>query len=474
MPIVSMLSCIITAYVLNYMQIMYTSRITYRSSNEHRQGFTIVELLVVVVVIAILAAIAIVSYNGVTARATESTMRSDLQSNATAVEVDKVINGTYPTDAPSANGGKGLSVSGNNQLTYVPIGNEFCVSITNPKYNGVLRFKSLDRQVTNGLCVAMVSTLAGAGVSGFADGTGTAAKFNWPEGLAVDTGGTVYAADRFNHRIRKITPAGVVSTFAGSGTSGFADGTGTAAQFSSPTGVVVDTGGTVYIADMGNNRIRKITPAGVVSTFAGSGTSGFADGTGTAAQFYYPQGIAIDNAGTLYVADAYNHRVRKVTSSGVVTTLAGIGTAGIDDGPVASAKLTYPGSIAVDSTGAVYVTSDQGIRKIFGGVVSTPVGDRYTSGYADGTGNAALFRNARGIVIDSSDIMYVADQQNQRIRRVTPGGVVTTLAGTGNAGSVDGAATIAEFGYPQGGAVDVSGNLYFSDTNSNTIRKIAQ
>ena len=141
---------------------------------------------------------------------------------------------------------------------------------------------------------------------------------------------------------------------------------------------------------------------------------------------------------------------------------------------MASAKLTYPGSIAVDSTGAVYVTSDQGIRKIFGGVVSTPVGDRYTSGYADGTGNAALFRNARGIVIDSSDIMYVADQQNQRIRRVTPGGVVTTLAGTGNAGSVDGAATIAEFGYPQGGAVDVSGNLYFSDTNSNTIRKIAQ
>jgi len=268
--------------------------------------------------------------------------------------------------------------------------------------------------------VGVVSTLAGSGTKGFADGAGTAAQFSYPTGVAVDASGNVYLADQENHRIRKITAGGVVSTLAGSGIDGFADGTGTAAQFRYPTGVAVDASGNVYVADQDNHRIRKITAEGVVSTVAGSGSAGFADGTGAAAQFQYPYGVAVDATGSIYVADLYNHRIRKITAGGVVSTLAG---SGID-------------------------------------------------GFADGTGTAAQFRYPAGVAVDVAGNVYVVDQINNRIRKITAEGVVSTLAGSGTKGFADGTGTAAQFSSPYGVAVDATGSIYVADTNNHCIRKI--
>jgi len=314
-----------------------------------------------------------------------------------------------------------------------------------------------------------VSTFAGS-TSGYADGTGTAAQFYLPVGVAVDALGNVYVADYNNHRIRKITPAGVVSTFAGS-TAGYIDGTGTAAQFYRPVGVAVDALGNVYVADYNNHRIRKITPAGVVSTFAGS-AQGYADGTGTAAQFNFPTGVAVDASGNVYVADRNNHKIRKITPAGVVTTVAG-STAGYIDGTGTAAQFYSPGGVVVDSSSNIYVAdlSNHKIRKITpAGVVTTVAGS--TAGYIDGTGTAARFNNPYNIALDSSGNKYVADLSNHKIRKITPAGVVTTVAG-GAQGYADGTGTAALFYNPIGVAVDnASGNIYVGDYNNNRIRKI--
>jgi sugar lactone lactonase YvrE len=357
----------------------------------------------------------------------------------------------------------------------------------------------------------VVTTLAGS-ESGYADGTGTAAKFSGPYGVAVDSAGNVYVADRNNCRIRKVTPAGVVTTLAGS-TSGYTDGTGTAARFWDPSGVVVDSAGNVYVADTANHRIRKVTPAGVVTTLAGGSESGYTNGTGTAAKFKSPRGVSIDGAGNVYVADTGNaqirkittggvvtmfgttlftslrsvavdsagnvyvaetgmHRIRKVTPAGVVTTLAGDGTAGYADGTGTAVKFNYPYGVAVDSVGNVYVADFYNfrIRKVTpAGVVTTLAGS--SSGYADGTGTAAQFRGPSGVAVDSAGTLYVTD--NNRIRKVTSAGVVTTLAGSTTGSSyVDGTGTAAQFCVPSGVAVDSAGNVYVADTNNHRIRKI--
>jgi prepilin-type N-terminal cleavage/methylation domain-containing protein len=448
-------------------------------SDEHlrsfRNGFTIVELLVVVVVIAILAAISIVAYNGITGRAVETSMKSDLRNVETAVELDRITTGSYPANAGAANGGKGLKPSGDNQLSYEASGDDFCVSVSNPKVPTPLRFKSSSRQISDGVCGVVVSTLAGSGTGGFADGTGAAAQVNTPAGIAVDTSGTVYVADFYNHRIRKISPTGVVSTLAGSGTAGSSDGTGTAAQFNYPYGVAVDSSGSVYVADIFNHRIRKISPTGVVSTLAGS-TFGFADGTGAAAQFFQPAGVAVDNSGTVYVADASNNRIRKISPAGVVSTLAGSGTAGFADGTGAAAQFYGPTSVAVDASGTVYVAdgSNNRIRKISPtGVVSTLAGSG-TNGFADSTGSAAQFNYPASVAVDASGTVYVADSSNHRIRKISPTGVVSTLAGSGTAGFADGTGAAAQFSSPNGVAVDSSGTLYIADAYNHRIRKITQ
>ena len=323
-----------------------------------------------------------------------------------------------------------------------------------------------------------VTTLAGtAGVSGSADGTGAAARFYYPAGIAADAAGKLYVADENNHLIRAITPTGVVTTLAGTPPAyGSADGTGPAARFSSPTGIAADTTGNLYVADSANHTIRRITPAGIVTTLAGTaGIYGSSDGTGAAARFYSPYGIAVDTAGSLYVADSGNNAVRKITQAGVVSTVPG------------TAGLFHPTGIAVDSSGNLYVAVDTTIRKVTpDGVATILAGADGVGGYVDGTGTAARFRHPLGITTDTAGNLYVTDflgvmgdfglpsyNLDSVIRKITPQGVVTTLAGAaGLGGNTDGTGSGARFNGPEGIAADSAGNLYVADSGNYTIRKI--
>jgi sugar lactone lactonase YvrE len=327
---------------------------------------------------------------------------------------------------------------------------------------------------------SVVTTLAGlAGITGSADRTGGAARFYYPNGVATDSSGNVYVGDTGNCTIRKITPAGIVTTLAGLAVlPGNADGTGSAARFNYPTGVATDSAGNVYVADTVNSTIRKTSPGGAVTTLAGlAGITGSADGTGSAARFYQPPGVATDASGNLYVADTYNSTIRKIAPAGVVTTLAGLaGITGSVDGTGSAAQFFYPADVATDSSGNVYV-ADRGnntVRKITpAGVVTTLAGFAGNPGSADGAGSAARFNNPTGVATDPSDNVYVADSFNQTIRKITPLGVVATLAGlAGNPGSADGTGSAARFNRPSGVAADSAGNVYVADTYNYTIRKI--
>ena len=321
-----------------------------------------------------------------------------------------------------------------------------------------------------------VSTLAGSGVRGSTDGTGTVASFYQPFGVAVDASGNVYVADYGSNKIRKITPLGVVSTLAGNNKSGSTDGVGTAASFYYPNGVAVDASGNVYVADVGNYKIRKITPAGVVSSLAG-GTFGNADGIGTVASFSSPVGLTVDASNNLYVADQGNNKIRKITPSGVVSSLAGstYSVYGSTDGTGTAASFNSPKGVAVDASGNVYVADyvNNMIRKITpAGVVSTLAGST-KSGSSDGVGTAASFYYPAGVAVDTSGNVYVADMLNNMIRKITPAGVVSTLAGSTTSGSKDGVGTAASFFQPRGVAVDASGNVYVADLGNDNIRKIS-
>ena len=316
----------------------------------------------------------------------------------------------------------------------------------------------------------VVGTLAGSGAGGFAGGAGTEAQFYHPHGVAVDSDGNIYVADTHNHRIRKITADGAVSTLAGSGAAGFAEGTGTAAHFHTPIDVAVDSAGNVYVADYHNHRIRKIT-AGVVTTLAGTGVAGSANGDPlTEAQFNAPVSLTVDSAGNVYVGDATYHRIRKITAV-EVTTLAG-STAGFEEGTGTEAQFNQPRGVAVDTDGNVYV-ADYGnhrIRKITAdGEVSTLAGTD-TPGHMDATGTAAFFKYPLGVALDSSGNVYVADYYNHRIRKITAAGEVSTIAGTGTKGSANG--TSAQFNWPYDVAVDTDGNVYVADKDNHRIRKI--
>lgn len=272
---------------------------------------------------------------------------------------------------------------------------------------------------------AALALYAGWISAGAVDATGTGALFNAPSALATDAAGNVYVADTNNDTIRKIAPGGIVTTLAGAaGYAGASDGTGGAARFNGPGALATDASGNVYVADTFNNTIRKVTPAGAVTTIAGTaGMRGSTDGTGAAARFNLPLGIAVDSAGTIYVADFYNNTIRAISPSAAVTTLAG--SAGV-------------------------------------------------TGSANGTGAAASFNGPQGIALDASGNIYVADTYNDTVREVTPGGVVTTLAGLpGVAGAADGSTSAATFFLPLDVVLDGSGNVYVADNGNNLVREIS-
>ena len=336
------------------------------------------------------------------------------------------------------------------------------------------------RQITPS---GVVSTLAGlAGVSGSADGTGSAAQFNQPQGVAVDSAGNVYVADTGNHTIRQIAPGGAVSTLAGlAGVSGSANGTGSSARFYQPEGVGVDSSGNVYVADTWNHIIRMIVPGGSVSTLAGlAGTNGSTDGTGGGARFYQPQGVAVDSTGILYVADTGNQTIRKITAGGAVTTLAGsAGNYGNANGTGASARFYGPSGVAVDGPGNVYVSDyfNQTLRMVTpAGVVSTLAGSAGNFGSADGANSGVRFWNPAGVAVSGTNTVtvFVADSGNGTIRALTPVGanwVSSTPAGSASTGSADLAGSAARFYWPGGAAVDGAGNVYVADTQNGTVRK---
>lgn len=325
-----------------------------------------------------------------------------------------------------------------------------------------------------------ISTFAGTvGAYGAADGTGIAASFYFPNGIAVDSVGNIYVTDTGNNTIRKITSAGVVTTFAGTaGQSGSTDATGAAARFNNPKGIAIDSSGNIFVVDSGNHTIRKITQTGVVTTFAGlAGTFGSTNATGTAARFFFPNRIAVDGSSNLYVTDTRNHIIRKITNAAVVTTLAGTaGMVGSTDAIGAAASFNNPKGIAVDGSLNTYV-SDSGnhtIRKITNaGVVTTLAGSVGVSGSTDAVGTAARFNNPNEILIDNSGNVCVVDVGNHVIRKITPSGLVTTIIGVaGTIGSNDGVGVNGSLSSPNGMAINLSGYLYVTDTGNYTIRKI--
>jgi sugar lactone lactonase YvrE len=411
----------------------------------------------------------------------------------TTYTVGGTVAGLSGTVVLQNNGGNDLTLSANGGFTFtmpVATGRGYSVTVlTQPAgqtcviANGT---GTVSRANVTGVTVTCSSNpslalFAGniGGPGGSADGVGAEARFSAPLGVATDSAGNVYVADTLNDTIRKITPEAVVTTLAGTAgvNSSSTDGTGAAAGFNAPQGIATDSSGNVYVADGGSSQIRKITPAGVVTTPAGSGRSGSTDGIGAAASFNNPHGVATDSAGNVYVADTANSTIRKITPAGEVTTLAG--TAGVHGGSTdatgAAARFFFPRGVATDSAGNVYVadTENHTIRRITpAGVVTTLAGTAHLTGSTDATGAAARFNSPEGIATDSAGNIYVADRGNHTIRKVTPEGVVSTVVGVaGQAGFAPGPLP-GLLESPRGGAVSGTSLYILLDSGVAVVRNL--
>jgi len=332
-----------------------------------------------------------------------------------------------------------------------------------------------------------ITTVAGHTVTiGFSGdgGVATAAELSGPTGIYSDGSGNIFIADKQNNRIRKVTASGNITTVAGNGTEGFSGdgGAATAAELSLPTDLYIDGSGNIFIADANNNRVRKITASGNITTVAGNGTHGFGGdgGPATSAELSYPTSIYVDGSGNIFIADAGNSRIRKVTASGNITTVAGNGTAGFsgDGGPATSAALYAPTGVYLDGSGNIFIAdvNNNRVRKVTASGNITTVAGNGTHGFSGdgGTATSAELKWPSDIYVDGSGDIFIADGGNNRIREVIASGNITTVAGNGTAGfSGDGGlATAAELNTPTGLYLDGSGNILIADSSNNRIRKV--
>lgn len=338
-------------------------------------------------------------------------------------------------------------------------------------------------------CIAQpIYTLAGSGVGGYGGdgGAAPAAKLNQPVGIAIDGGANVYIADRTNNRVRRVSPTGIITTVAGTGAAGYSGdgGPATAAEINNITGVAADAAGNVYIADKSNHCVRQVSPTGIINTMAGTGIAGYGGdgGPATAAQLSNPWGIAADGIGNIYVAEQGNKRVRKIDAGGIITTVAGNGTAGFsgDGGPATAAQFDGCYAVAVDVSGNIYISDvdNQRIRRVSRAGIITTVAGSGVAGYCGdgGPATAAALYEPIGIAIAPDGTLYIADGWNNRIRAVNADGTIHTIAGTGTAGfSGDGALAVsAELHNPYGIAVSSMGSVLIGDNGNNRVRYMSQ
>lgn len=315
------------------------------------------------------------------------------------------------------------------------------------------------------------STLAGIGTPGYSNGS--LAQFNYTRGVIVDSIGNVYVADYFNHCIRKITASGSTTLYAGQpGSNGYQNGAATSAAFNFPTAVAVDRTGNVFVTDVLNQVIRKISPSGFVSTYAGNGASGYADGPVSSASFRNPIAMCTDIQGNLIISDQHNHVIRKITPSGMVSTIAGVpGVSGFQDGPAAASLFNFPRGVKTDQYGNIYVadTDNHRIRKISNtGIVTTLSGT--IAGYADGNVSSGMLNKPCDIAVDALGNIYIADALNHRIRLLNPQGKLSTVAGSGAIGFVDGPGLASRFHNPYAMTIDKQGRVLIGDDLNHSVR----
>lgn len=450
--------------------------------NTMQKGFTIVEVVIVIVIIALLATVSYVSYNGSTTQARETALLHDAHAAMERMTTERMKLGSYPLTETSVDDGKGLTKSDGTSVSFHSTGTSYCITLTStdPKVSNYF-VSSTNSVPQKGKCAqdleALVASFAGNGTLSFANGTGSAAGLASPAALVANSSSDLFFTDGATSRIRKVTTSALVSTLAGNGSSSYAEGTGTTAYFNWPQALAIDGSGNLVIADSNNHKIRKLSPTNVSSLFAGStqGTAGTIGTVATSIQFNVPRGIAYDSTtNTILVADSQNNRIIRLNSVGTITAIYGQLTGGFLDGNGTNARFNYPEGIFIDSNGVAYVADTQNhrIRKISTSGDVTTIAGTGTAGWLDGIGTSAQFRSPGALTRASDGTIYVSDTANHRIRKIATDNTVTTIAGDGTAGYVDGSGVNTRFNSPVGIAIASDGQLYVSDTANHRIRKI--